>query len=87
MFARVAELVDASVSKTDEVTLVPVRSRPRVRETSVNHLIGRGFIFCWMCERYQIILISDHSIPFTNFVTVIGEPQNTSDGTFGNFFI
>ena len=28
--AQVAELVDASVSKTDEVTLVPVRSRPRV---------------------------------------------------------
>jgi hypothetical protein len=27
----VAELVDASVSKTDEVTLVPVRFRPRVR--------------------------------------------------------
>ena len=30
--AQVAELVDASVSKTDEVTLVPVRSRPRVHE-------------------------------------------------------
>ena len=29
-FARVAELVDASVSKTDEVKLVPVRSWPRV---------------------------------------------------------
>ena len=28
--ARVAELVDASVSKTDEVTLVPLRPRPRV---------------------------------------------------------
>ena len=32
--AQVAELVDASVSKTDEVTLVPVRSRPRVRHKS-----------------------------------------------------
>ena len=31
-FAQVAELVDASVSKTDEVTLVPVRSRPRVQK-------------------------------------------------------
>ena len=30
--ARVAELVDASVSKTDEVTLVPVRFRPRVQK-------------------------------------------------------
>ena len=28
--AQVAELVDALVSKTNEVTLVPVRSRPRV---------------------------------------------------------
>lgn len=28
--AQVAELVDAPVSKTGEVTLVPVRSRPRV---------------------------------------------------------
>ncbi len=28
--AEVAESVDASVSKTDEVTLVPVRSRPSV---------------------------------------------------------
>ena len=33
--AQVAELVDASVSKTDEVTLVPVRSRPRVHEKSL----------------------------------------------------
>lgn len=31
-YARVAELVDASVSKTDEVILVPVRSRPRVHK-------------------------------------------------------
>ena len=30
--ARVAELVDASVSKTDEVTLVRVRFRPRVQK-------------------------------------------------------
>ena len=30
--AQVAELVDALVSKTNEVTLVPVRSRPRVQE-------------------------------------------------------
>ena len=29
--AEVAESVDASVSKTDEVTLVPVRSRPSVQ--------------------------------------------------------
>ena len=29
-YAEVAESVDASVSKTDEVTLVPVRSRPSV---------------------------------------------------------
>ena len=29
--AQVAELVDAPVSKTGEVILVPVRSRPRVR--------------------------------------------------------
>ena len=28
--AQVAEVVDALVSKTNEVTLVPVRSRPRV---------------------------------------------------------
>ena len=32
--AEVAESVDASVSKTDEVTLVPVRSRPSVRKKS-----------------------------------------------------
>ena len=29
-YARVAELVDASVSKTDERKFVPVRFRPRV---------------------------------------------------------
>ena len=37
--ARVAELVDASVSKTDERKFVPVRFRPRVQKAS--HL--RGF--------------------------------------------
>ena len=31
LIARMAELVDALVSKTNEVTLVPVRSRPRVQ--------------------------------------------------------
>ena len=36
--ARVAELVDALVSKTSEVTLVPVRSRPRVRLSSFIYL-------------------------------------------------
>ena len=43
--AEVAESVDASVSKTDEVTLVPVRSRPSVRKTPLNRLILRGFCF------------------------------------------
>jgi hypothetical protein len=36
--ARVAELVDALVSNTSEVTLVPVRPRPRVQKNcSWNH--------------------------------------------------
>ena len=43
--AEVAESVDASVSKTDEVTLVPVRSRPSVLQTPLNRLILRGFCF------------------------------------------
>ena len=42
-FARVAELVDASVSKTDEVILVPVRSRPRVHGKPLNHLILKAY--------------------------------------------
>ena len=43
--AEVAESVDASVSKTDEVTLVPVRSRPSVRKIPSNLLIWRDFSF------------------------------------------
>ena len=42
-----AELVDASVSKTDEVTLVPVRSRPRVLEKAnliFHSLLGLLFL-------------------------------------------
>jgi hypothetical protein len=40
LHARMAELVDALVSKTNEVTLVPVRSRLRVPGRSYN-----GFAF------------------------------------------
>ena len=47
--AQVAELVDASVSKTDEVTLVPVRSRPRVQQKlfiiSQNKASCKEFLF------------------------------------------
>ncbi len=39
VIARMAELVDALVSKTNEVTLVPVRSRLRVREFYPDQLI------------------------------------------------
>ncbi len=49
VIARMAELVDALVSKTNEVTLVPVRSRLRVREFNPDQLIFNwlGF-FCFM---------------------------------------
>ncbi len=39
VIARMAELVDALVSKTNEVTLVPVRPRLRVREFNPDQLI------------------------------------------------
>ena len=42
--ARVAELVDALVSKTSEVTLVPVRSRPRVQKLL---LLSEEAFFCF----------------------------------------
>ncbi len=43
--ARVAELVDAPVSNTGGVTLVPVRSRPRVQKKSlVDHESTRLFL-------------------------------------------
>ena len=42
--AEVAESVDASVSKTDEVTLVPVRSRPSVRKKPLKNF--EGLLFC-----------------------------------------
>ena len=41
--AQVAELVDALVSKTNEVTLVPVRSRPRVQKKSCE--ISQDFFY------------------------------------------
>lgn len=43
--ARVAELVDAMVSKTIEVTLVPVRFRPRVLR-NIPPIYYRGFFLC-----------------------------------------
>ena len=42
--ARVAELVDASVSKTDERKFVPVRFRPRVLVKAL--LFARLFDLC-----------------------------------------
>ena len=42
--AEVAESVDASVSKTDEVTLVPVRSRPSVPKEKRLSYKGRFFV-------------------------------------------
>ena len=62
-------MVDASVSKTDEVTLVPVRSRPRVQQKSrefVFQTLGIFFfkiffskfseilkIFCYFCKLFS----------------------------------
>ena len=43
--AEVAESVDASVSKTDEVTLVPVRSRPSVPRKKQPRLFEAAFVF------------------------------------------
>jgi hypothetical protein len=46
--ARVAELVDALVSKTNEVILVPVRSRPRVqtlKHKALTMIKLQGFYF------------------------------------------
>ncbi len=51
--ARVAELVDASVSKTDEVTLVPVRCRPRVQKKSMR--ISHAFFIITMCILIYLI--------------------------------
>ena len=45
--AMVAELVDAPVSKTGEVTLVPVRSRPVVQQ---KRLLRKGRLF-FICNR------------------------------------
>ena len=36
-------MVDASVSKTDEVTLVPVRSRPWVHNYKIKPLVNQRF--------------------------------------------
>ena len=40
-----AELVDASVSKTDEVTLVPVRPRPRVLQQGIDFEVSQFLVF------------------------------------------
>ncbi len=40
-----AELVDALVSKTSEVTLVPVRSRLRVLKKPFEIIFSKGFCF------------------------------------------
>lgn len=37
--ARMAELVDALVSKTSEITLVPVRSRLRVQQDALEGVL------------------------------------------------
>jgi hypothetical protein len=44
LIAQVAELVDALVSNTNEVTLVPVRLRPWVQKTP-SEAILKGFLF------------------------------------------
>ena len=41
-----AELVDALVSKTSEVTLVPVRPRPRVRFQMLSVFLWKAFFLC-----------------------------------------
>lgn len=52
-FARVAELVDALVSNTNGVTLVPVRARPRVQQKKPCH--SRLFL-CTMTEKISITI-------------------------------
>jgi hypothetical protein len=42
-YARVAELVDALVSNTNDSNIVPVRSRPRVQKTPHGTMAVRGF--------------------------------------------
>ena len=44
--AQVAELVDALVSKTSEVTLVPVRSRPWVHFKMLSLILREAFFLC-----------------------------------------
>ncbi len=52
--ARMAELVDALVSKTSEVTLVPVRSRLRVRKRRLLVLLATFFL----CFRIALFYIN-----------------------------
>ena len=64
--AEVAESVDASVSKTDEVTLVPVRSRPSVLKTPLNHLIWRVFLFvgAQIGRKFQRIIVQRYLVSY-----------------------
>jgi hypothetical protein len=51
-----AELVDALVSKTNEVTLVPVRSRLRVRSLRGCRKKDILFCLCQILKKNQLIL-------------------------------
>src|SRR5690606_20137096 len=52
--ALVAELVDALVSNTNEVTLVPVRLRPKVQQTLLEAIL-EGFLR-FLANHWQTIL-------------------------------
>lgn len=71
--ARVAELVDALVSNTNDSNIVPVRSRPRVQKAS---LIGRFFHFKAFLPRFML-----RSVFYQNTITVmrINEELGGSD--------
>jgi hypothetical protein len=75
--ALVAELVDALVSNTNEVTLVPVRLRPKVQQTP-SEAILEGFL--WFLAILNIFRHFDlrSAISFTLhrlFAICNGEPQ------------
>ena len=59
--AQVAELVDALVSKTNEVTLVPVRSRPRVLR-EIRKLFSLFFIPFYIVIVFLIVSLSVFNI-------------------------
>ena len=72
--AEVAESVDASVSKTDEVTLVPVRSRPSVRKKRMSLTSSFSFLKLYSYRTF-IQVISPIVPPFISFLTYPSQCQ------------